>query len=90
LIRRRVRRWEDAYEEGSIDSKTLGRRLAELRSEEQDIHEHLRSIAAENLAPEVDLDGWAAMTSAERRAFIQDLIARVVLYLDGTVNIEWK
>jgi site-specific DNA recombinase len=91
-IGRRIRRWEDAYEDDSIDLPTLRQRLSDLRIEERDVLRQLNTLWAVGDAPgtELPLEGWTVMTAAERLAFIQALIARVCLHLNGTVDIEWK
>ncbi len=91
-VRRRMRRWEDAYEEEEIDAGTLGHRLRDLKSREEEILKRMRNLSARREGPGEPLpgDGWDSMTAAERRAFVQDLVARVVLYLDGTVDVEWR
>jgi site-specific DNA recombinase len=91
-LRRRMRRWEDAYEEGEIDVHTLGERLRELRALEEQVRARLRRQAPgwpSEDAPHPG-DGWQAMTAAERRAFLRELVVRVVVHLDGAVDIAWR
>lgn len=91
-VRRRVRRWQDAYENGAIDVRTLGQRLRDLRDEEREVVGRMASGRAPTLASPTDAlaDGWAAMTAAERRAFVGALIERIVVHPGGAVEIEWR
>jgi site-specific DNA recombinase len=91
-LRRRMRRWEDAYEEEQIDARTLGERLRELRAREREIAARMRtaSAAKEGAGEPVSSEAWASMTPFDRRVFVQDLLARVVVHLDGSVDLEWR
>ncbi|MCL6595390.1 MAG: recombinase family protein [Firmicutes bacterium] len=91
-VRRRMRRWEDAYEEAQIDASTLGQRLRDLRAREGEILVRMRNLstAHEGPAQVFASEGWASMTAAERQAFVHDLVARVTIDLDGSVDIDWR
>lgn len=91
-VRRRLRRWEDAYENGSIDVRALGLRLRELRAEEREVLGRMAEWRRPALPSSSDglAAGWTAMTATERRAFVGALIERVVVHPDGAVDIEWR
>jgi 16S rRNA (cytidine(1402)-2'-O)-methyltransferase len=90
-VRGRIRRWEDAYEDASIDARTLSRRLADLRAEELALRARLMQASPSDRGrPPLPVDGWTAMTPTERGAFVRDLVARVSVHRNGTVEVVWN
>jgi hypothetical protein len=91
-VRRRMARWEAAYEAEAITATELASHLRQLRVAEAEAVESLRALAAparevRMLTPE---DGWETLAPAQRKAFLRELIDRVTVYPDATLDIAWK
>lgn len=95
-LARRRRRWEDAYECEEIDVLTLSRRLARLDGEVRDTRLALLHPGASCTPPVGPFpvptlaEAWGRLGPAERSVFLREVLSRVVVFPDGTVDLSWR
>jgi site-specific DNA recombinase len=98
-IKRKLKRWYDAYEEESIDIKEVSRRVRELEGERARV-ELLLDEAREQMeipdpTPVLDAfhairDAWSDMEIDEQRAVLRATIKKIHVYRDHRFDVEWN
>lgn len=90
-VRRRVARWESAFEAEAITASELARHLGRLREEEVQLTDQIRALARprDHKPPSAPGGPWEALTAAQRKSFLRELIQRITVFPDSSVDIAW-